>query len=61
MLDRSLAAISLLALLVFTFIVVYFVAELDLAIVIIAVLAMGSYDFWATFTQNGNNSGADKS
>lgn len=61
MLDRTLAAISVLALAVFTFIVVFYVAELDLAIVVIAVLAMGSYDFWTTFAQNGSNSGADKS
>lgn len=60
MLDRLFAVISLLAVLVFTFIVVLFVAELDLAIVVIAVLAMASYDFWSTFAQKGNNSGADK-
>jgi len=60
MLDRLFAAISLLAVLVFTFIVVLFVAELDLAIVVIAVLAMGSYDFWTTFAQNGDETNADK-
>lgn len=61
MLDRLFAAISLLAVLVFTFIVVLFVAELDLAIVVIAVLAMASYDFWTTLAQNDSKTNADKS
>ncbi len=58
--DKVLAALSVLALMAFTSIVVFFVAELDLAFVIIIVLLMACYDFWTTFARNGNNANADK-
>jgi hypothetical protein len=46
MLDRILAVLSLLALILFLSIVVRFVDEPALWVVILIVVAMAAYDFW---------------
>lgn len=46
MLDKFLATISMLSLIAFMGVVAVFVNELDLWIVIVVVLIMGSYDFF---------------
>ncbi len=55
MMDKIFAAISLIMLFAFVGVVIGFVAEWDLAIVVIIVLLMASYDFWkALWRGNGN-------
>lgn len=56
MMDKIFAAISLIMLFAFVGVVVGFVAEWDLALVIIVVLLMASYDFWKTL-RGGNGNG----
>ena len=55
MLDKILAAISLLALISFLAIVVVYVREPDLTVVVVVVMAMAVYDFWLE-TSKGKNS-----
>lgn len=60
MLDKSLAAISIVLFLGFMGIVIYFVKELDLTIIVVAVLMMAIYDFWrATRNNDKKNAGED--
>ncbi len=53
MLDKIFAILSLIMLTAFVGVVVGFVREVDLAIVILVVVLMASYDFWKTL-RNGN-------
>ncbi len=58
MIDKVLATLSVLMLAAFLGIVIWFVAEPDLIIVAVAVLAMVVFDFWRstrTKRNNGNN------
>ncbi len=55
MMDKIFAAISLLLLFGFVGVVIGFVAELDLAIVVIVVLLMATYDFWKTLWHGDGN------
>lgn len=60
MLDKALAAISIALFLGFMGIVIYFVKEVDLTLIVVAVLIMAVYDFWGATRQNGkkeNNEG----
>ena len=54
MMDKVFAALSLIMLTAFVGVVVGFVREVDLAIVILVVVLMASYDFWKTL-RNGND------
>lgn len=55
MMDKIFAAISLITLIAFVGVVVGFVREVDLAIVIVVVVLMATYDFWKTlWGGNGN-------
>jgi len=55
MLDKVLASLSLLALILFLSIVVRFVAEPALWIVILIVVLMATYDFWRAVTGKGSD------
>ena len=44
--DKILAALSLVAFVIFTGIVVWWVREIDLIIVVVAVIFMAAFDFW---------------
>ena len=58
--DRLLAVFSLTVFIAFLGIIVYFVAEVDLAIVVIIVIAMAAYDFYRTaFQQNSGSPSPD--
>ena len=58
--DRVLAVFSLAVFVAFLGIIVYFVAEADLAIVVLIVIAMAAYDFYrSAFRGSGRNSGPD--
>lgn len=59
MLDRILAVLSLLALMLFLSVVVRFVAEPALWVVVLIVVLMAVYDFWRAVgpkAPNGNSS-----
>ena len=58
MTDKLLAVISIAGVISFTLIVTTFVKELDLWLVVIAVLAMAVYDFVDTLRSNGGKPGA---
>lgn len=55
MMDKIFAAISLIMLFAFVGVVIGFVAEVDLAIVVIVVLLMATYDFWKTLKRGNGN------
>lgn len=59
MLDKILAAISILAMTGFVMFVVVSVMEPDLSIIIVGVLAMAIYDFWRS-TFGKRNGGTPK-
>ena len=54
--DKILAVLSLAAFVVFTGIVVWWVREIDLIIVVVAVVFMAAYDFWKGAGQRNDNS-----
>ncbi len=56
MMDKIFAAVSLIMLFGFVGVVIGFVAEVDLAIVVIIVLLMASYDFWKTLWRGNGKS-----
>ena len=51
------AVASLLGLVAFMSVVVWFVNEPDLWIVVVVVLAMASYDFWLSLRKSDNGTG----
>ena len=55
MVDKVLAAASILILVAFMSVVTVYVNEPDLWIVVIIVLAMGAYDFWRSFRPGGDH------
>ena len=55
MLDKVLASLSLLALILFLSVVVRFVAEPALWVVILIVVSMATYDFWRAVFRKGPN------
>ena len=59
MMDKVFAAISLVMLFGFVGVVIGFVAEVDLAIVVIVVLLMATYDFWKTLWPGDGNGKSD--
>ncbi len=44
--DKLLAALSIMLLIVFLGILIWWVREIDLIIVVLLVIAMATYDFW---------------
>ena len=57
--DKILAALSIMLLVGFTMIVTVFVNEPDLWIVVVAVLAMATFDFWReTFAKKSDDDGS---
>ena len=52
--DKVLAILSFAILIAFTGIVVFFVRELDLAVVVLMCLSIGMYDFWTTLRAKNN-------
>ncbi len=57
MADKIVALASLVGLIAFMGVVVWFVNEPDLWIVVILVLVMASYDFWITLRKSDNGAG----
>jgi|GEM_PF-897672 len=55
MMDKIFAVFSLVILFAFVGVVIGFVAEWDLAIVVIVVLLMATYDFWKTLWRGNGN------
>tara|TARA_B100000700_G_scaffold109692_1_gene123645 strand:+ start:308 stop:484 length:177 start_codon:yes stop_codon:yes gene_type:complete len=55
MIDKVIAAISLVLLIAFLGVVVAFVREIDLAIVILLGIGLASYDFWTSVFRNDGN------
>lgn len=53
MTDRIFATVSILALIAYTGIVMWFVAEPDLIIVVVLVLCLAVHDFWQSLRKNG--------
>ena len=53
MTDKILATTSLFMLVTFLGVVVFFVREVDLAIVILLGIGLASYDFWTHFKNDG--------
>jgi hypothetical protein len=56
MLDRMLGLLALASLIGFMLILMWFVPDIDLAIVIVVVALLAAYDFWVTLfkPKNGN-------
>ncbi len=57
MTDKIIAVASLLGLIAFMGVVVWFVNEPDLWIVVIVVLVMASYDFWVSLWKSNKGAG----
>ena len=57
MADKLVAVASLVGLIAFMGVVVWFVNEPDLWIVVIIVLVMASYDFWLTLRRSNKGTG----
>ena len=55
MTEKALAALSFLCLVAFLGVVVWFVPEVDLAIVTLGVLALAFYDFYISAFRNRQN------
>lgn len=57
MLDKSLAIISLLCLIAFLGVLVFFVKETDLTVIAVVVVIMAAYDFYAQLFRKKRTAG----
>ena len=60
MLDKVLATLSIVLFIAFVGIVVIYVKEVDLTIIIVAVVIIAAYDFWKALRTNGKKGDAAK-